>query len=514
MTRQTSQRVRAFLWLGYAAIIILGVFERIPLIDPPSLWYDDEWVGALVRWATFSDLFVYQASAPMGFVAALKGFTSIESDPEWGLQILPMLCGLILPLLIGWVVSRETQRPTLGLFAACLFAMNPIAIGYSMRIKQFSWDALIVTVVLVVGLPMLRQINAVSLKRALLLSLTSLLSYTSIFVSAPMIHLSLVRSLGSSSDLRNAWWRLTRPVLIFDGIFLLYYVFRLREQSRSDVTAFWEIRGALPNGSLNSLAGYFLLNDHFGLTVAVGRALPFLPTLLGATLAAIALLVLWAHRPTRWTAAFFTGVYGLAICAALLGVYPFGGVRTDIFSYPITVTMIALAFGTILVALPTRLRDQASVILAASGLALLFFAAYSPQWAPVPYPQRSDSELVELLEETRDPDDLVLISQTAHHAIGYYSKLPMVYAQPRHGGFRMQPLDPQIILMEWTELYLDPEEIEPFDRIWYFDIALTPTSYEMSQKRIQWLHEAGFELLESIDRPKGSLQLLTRSEGG
>ena len=80
MTEQTDQRVRVFLWLGYAAIIILGVFERIPLIDPPSLWYDDEWVGALVRWTTFSDLFVYQASAPMGFVAALKGFTSIESD--------------------------------------------------------------------------------------------------------------------------------------------------------------------------------------------------------------------------------------------------------------------------------------------------------------------------------------------------------------------------------------------------------------------------------------------------
>ena len=75
MNPEVARAARIRLFLGYALILAAGILIRIPLLDPPSLWYDDEWVAALARFTGPREWLEYRASVPMGFVAGLQGIS-------------------------------------------------------------------------------------------------------------------------------------------------------------------------------------------------------------------------------------------------------------------------------------------------------------------------------------------------------------------------------------------------------------------------------------------------------
>ena len=510
MNQGPSRVARLSLFLGYALILSGGILMRIPLLDPPSLWYDDEWVAALVRFAGLREWLEYRASVPMGFVASLKGISYLDADPERGLQLLPMLCGLVAPLLLGWLVQRETRLPPLGLVAAALLAMSPVAVGYSMRVKQFSWDALIVVAVLIVGLSALQKAAAPSWRQILPTAIATLLSYVSILVAAPIMHVSLLRNFVRERPTLGLALQRALPTLALDLLWFGYYWFRLRGQSRGDVNFFWRLRGVLPEWSADGLMGYFFSNGPYGFTKAIGNALPFIDPTMGTLLVGISLLGLWVNLSSRWLGVFFSSFYALALFGALFGLYPFGGIRTDIFSYPVTVCLVSLALGIGLNRFVAHQREAIASLLAGLSLAMFMIQVVRPRPAPTPYPARSDAELVSLLETSRASDEYVLVSRAAHFAVGYYGNLPMRYVGLPQDGFRIEVLDPRWIQLQWNQSEFDFPEMDSLNRLWYLDIDLNRSAGETNQNLLDWLSLQGFATTALTENTNGALRRLDR----
>jgi len=510
MNQANARVARLGLFLGYALILAGGILMRIPLLDPPSLWYDDEWVAALVRFAGLREWLEYRASVPMGFVASLKGISYLDADPERGLQLLPMLCGLVAPLLLGWLVQRETRLPPLGLVSGALLAMSPVAVGYSMRVKQFSWDALIVVVVLIVGLSVLQKAAAPSWRQILPTAIATLLSYVSILVAAPIMHVSLLRNFVRERPTLGLALHKALPTLALDLLWIGYYWFRLRAQSRGDVNFFWRLRGVLPEWSGEGILGYFFSSGPYGFTKAIGNAIPFIDPTMGTILVGISLLGLWVNRSSRWLGVFFSTFYALALVGALFGVYPFGGIRTDIFSYPVTVCLVSLALGLGLNQFATHRRVVIASALAGLSLVIFLIQVVRPRPTPTPYPARSDAELVKLLETSRTSDEFVLVSRPAHFAVGYYGSLPMRYVGLPKDGFRIEVIDPRWIQLNWNQSEFDVPEAESLNRLWYLDIELNQWASESNQRLLDWLALQGFTTTEITEKTNGSLRRLDR----
>ncbi|MCH2186594.1 hypothetical protein MK280_12055, partial [Myxococcota bacterium] len=434
----------------------------------------------------------------------------LDTDPERGLQLLPMLCGLLAPLLLGWLIQRETKLPPLGLVAAAILAMSPVAVGYSMRVKQFSWDALVVVVVLIFGLSALQKAAAPSWRQILPTAIATLLSYASILVAAPILHISLLRSWVQGRPTLSLALHRALPTLTLDLIWLGYYWFRLRAQSRGDVNFFWRLQGVLPEWTADGLIGYFLSTGQYGFTKAMGNALPFVEPAPGTLLVAISLLVLWIDRSSRWLGAFFSSFYALALSAALFRVYPFGGIRTDIFSYPVTVCLVSLALGIGLNRFAAHRRAGIASMLAGLSLAMFVLQVVRPRPAPTPYPARSDAELVTLLETSRASNEFVLVSRPAHFAVGYYGNLPMRYVGLPRDGFRIKVMDPRWIQLEWNQSELDVPELKSINRMWYLDIDLNGWAGDTNQRLLDWLSLQGFTTTSITEKTNGSLRRLDR----
>ena len=125
------------------ALVVVGValralWARLPGWNPESLWNDDLVWGAIVRGQDLQTVVTVPAHAPPGFLAALWGLLSLFRDPEWSLQLLPFVCGIVAIPVMACLVRRLTGDNALAILAACLTALNPLLAHYTVFVKQYS----------------------------------------------------------------------------------------------------------------------------------------------------------------------------------------------------------------------------------------------------------------------------------------------------------------------------------------------------------------------------------------
>ena len=490
---------------GYGFVLALGLWQRWELLDPPSLWYDDQWVATLVRFAGVSELFGYRASVPLGFVVFQKIAPQWIADTEVALQLLPMLCGLAMPVVLGGLVSRSTGHPALGLLAAAIAMTNPIAAGYSMRVKQFSFDALVVVAILAIGLPLLRGKARLPATPVVVAAALGWLTYVSALVSVPLLHVAGLR----------AWIHepASRPrVLVnlagLDLSFALLYWLRVRHQSRTQTVEFWMERGGLPeNESFGALLDYYVLDGIF--LRGIAGALPALPKIVAVAIAGMALLWLVREGKTRFIALFFLLFYAQLAVMAGLRMYPFGGDRTDIFSYPATILLVMLAAGLAMNKLRTSHPRRLVVIghgIAVAGVALPVAGLAFERFEPVPQVITDDAEMLRILEAERRDGDVVMISYQSRYTIATYGTWPMTYVQPEEGKFWVS------VDMPHTHVMLDrgvfeQEWVDDATRVLYLHVNLTAKSTPDRDQVEARMKELGFARLDRIERRRGSLSI-------
>jgi len=424
-----EMRHRGSLWFPLSLVFLvgLGLLWRLAAWNPPSLWLDDQWVGVVVTRMSMEQFIELRPPLPLGLAVLFAWMRGLFRDPEWSLQLLPMIASIAQVPLMALLVARATGRRSAGFLAGALLLINPLLGTYGVRPKPYAFDGLFTVLLLLAGLPLLKEANPRRLALFALAGLVSLLfSFTSIFVSALCVNLALAADLLRQRRERPPW-RAGLIVLVFDASVWLVYVLLLREHGNQALRAYWA-GGFLPLGSLEGLLAFLKIAGWGALSGAFPGPLCFLTVLVIPGLAGL----LW--RASSRTVGIFFGLFYLQLLAtSALGIYPLQGGRASMFTYPITLFLACAG----LVVLTSFRR-----VTALSAIATCLLAAAALYWLGEPsrYPPGRDAELVRALQEEVRPGDGVLVWPLASEAIGYYSDWPITLQRqvdPRGFGIEL-----------------------------------------------------------------------------
>jgi hypothetical protein len=189
-----------FFLIGTVIFVLLSFYLRKTGLNPQSLWLDDAWVALAGKVSNFEQLRTIIGSSPIGFALLIKVLHSVIHDPEISVQILPFFSGLILIPFLGIVLKKVTGNVYLALSGSFIISISPPIALYSIRVKQFTFDALMVTFFLLISVCILGQKKSVKEdKKFIFLCLSSLLlgvfSYTSLFFSGILIGVLFLKDL-------------------------------------------------------------------------------------------------------------------------------------------------------------------------------------------------------------------------------------------------------------------------------------------------------------------------------
>jgi hypothetical protein len=465
---KTQDRLERFFWPLVFGFTVLAALARVPALDPPALWYDDLWVALSGKAEHLSDLFSYTRSTPIGFTFLTAAMVRLVPDPELSAQLLPFLFSLAVAPLGAWLVRRLGGGCAAALAAAVLLLASPVLAQYGVRVKQFSADAFCSLALAALALPCLEHPGRFRpFARLLLCScLLSLLSYTSFFVSFPLVFCVLAAQ-AKVLPFRPASLRPFAAALLgWAAFFPMYYFLLLRHQRRGDLVASWEGKEAFlpwkhPEGIPAYLRENVLGNAVYGafdLTTPLPAPLGIAGALAG--LAAAGLAFLWIQSRWRPLAAALALLFIQALVLSALRLYPLGHGRVDLYLHVWIVLLAVLGLGWAWDRFARLSRFWALPV-----LALLFLWRMPGFGEPrVAYhPQTQVLGWLRQMEQLRDGKTVVLLNWQASFPAAYYTDWK-VRMRPKKTaqGMLMRSEDPRLIIPIPPKDYLaNPSSLDP-----------------------------------------------------
>jgi len=400
--------------LAYIALILAAVWARGGGLNPATLWYDDVWVAVLTKVSSPVDLLGIPAPGPIGFLSLLWVARRLIADPEVSLQLIPFICGLASIPLVGMAVRRVTGSRAMATMAAAIMALNPLVAHYSIFIKHFTIDAVATAclVLLAAGVLVKPTLSKLAWSAAAAF-LTFTMSFTSVVAGGLLVNLGAL-----SAARKGRWgWRAMWPVAAVAGGFnaavLGVYALYLRHIRNPELISFWE-SSYMPTDSLSNALVF--LRDSLP-TVAKGA----MPELLWPTWPLVFVGFAWlAWKPRRrWLAMYFGLFYLTWIAMSALHIYPLGGERTDIFSFPTTIVLFCA--GIYALTAWHRSTQLAAVVAACVMVALGLLYAPGATYFDV----EGDSDIVRELQARALDTDAILLYPSAGFIVGYYGSWPV-----------------------------------------------------------------------------------------
>jgi len=425
---------------GMASLSLGSLLLRLSAFSPPSLWLDDEWVALLVRHATLPLLFLGKLPASPGFILALRSATALLGEGEWQLQLVPFLAGLLAILLLGVLALRLTGSHALGFAAAAILAANPLLATYSVRVKQFTLDALVTLVLLslaaaCLSTPALSRFACLAAGAVLLLPV----SFISLFLA-----LLLVNAIGLSMTLEGARAEVAprrRLLVVWVGFNLAALAlcwFLMLGRGNPSLYHHWR-NFYLPTESAAGAASFMV---HLGSRLFTNA----FPEHFGwlAVLVPVGLFRL-LRRPTwRPLGVALLGLYLVVIVASGLRLYPIGGGRTDLYIAPVSILLVAVAART-----EGRLGRFLTPAVAVASLGICFV---SLRGIRPDYPDTGSWETMETVNKLVRDEDALVIYPWSNYAVGYYGRWPvhLVEVPDSTNGFYAEPDRPGTLVLRET----------------------------------------------------------------
>ena len=411
------------------ALVVVGValralWARLPGWNPESLWNDDLAWGAIVRGQDLQTVVTVPAHAPPVFLAALWGLLSLFRDPEWSLQLLPFVCGIVAIPVMACLVRRLTGDNALAILAACLTALNPLLAHYTVFVKQYSLGFLS-TALLLLGATVLFGGSRARPNRIWGVSLVGglgiFVSFTSVFASAPVVILGAARHLWFRETDRRQLRSILAAVGTYLALVLAAYVSlqnRANDLVRSDFGAgFIELNTARSAWTFLSQQGRRLIETSLPSWVETDI---WQPETMSWALPIVGLGLAWllARRRTRMFGLVIVGFYAAFLLASALRIYPLGIDRTNIFAFPAAICLFAAGVHAL-----TELIPRAAAVRMAVALGVAALALYQPVRAA--YWDVNDDLLIEWLSIMSNPSDGLILSPNGTYLAAYYGGWPV-----------------------------------------------------------------------------------------
>jgi len=322
-----------FFWIAISFYVLAAYVMRQSGLNPNSLWLDDQWVATLIKNESWIDILSIHAPVPVGFLIIIKFFHSIINDPELSLQIFPFLCGLIQIPIIAILGKQLTKKHSIGLLMAFLLVCSPEISTYSLRVKSYTLDSLITICLILAQVSWLKNNNFIHYRRFCIISTVAIFfSFTSVLVSFILINISVVLDYAKVKKTKYIFtYTIGYNILIF-----LSYYFLIRHQSNPITKEYWAT-AFLNLKEFKPFVAFITNNFSSIFTNSIHPDLHYILALFP-----IGLICLILNKYTRNIGIFVIAYYFVFLALSGLQIYPMGGVRTDIFSYPVVIIMVGL----------------------------------------------------------------------------------------------------------------------------------------------------------------------------
>lgn len=466
-----------------AVALLLGAALRLmQYAVNRSIWLDE---GLLISnfldrsWAGLLEPFHRGQTAPLGFLALVKGAAAVLGRGELVLRLPSLLAGLATLVVLPRVARRFTTRGAMP-WAVAVVALSPFLVYYSSEVKQYAFDALLSLLVLWQAHDLARRPRDGRLAATFLLT-----GAAGVWFSQPVVFM-----------------------LAGTGIVLAVRALRRRDRAALAVLA------GLAAGWLLSFAGAYLVSRHqledpaymqsfwhagfFPLAPRGAREWAWLPRMLArafrepmgimgkddswvstlATAGAIAAFVAgcaWMARHRRLRLALLLAPAGAALAASAARAYPFGneylsGGRVLVFLIP----SLAFVMAQGIAALPRLLPGGAgrAAMAAAAALALLPGGAYAAR--SVPHLRAEVKTLLEWVNEERRPGDVMYVYYNGQAVFEYYA--------PRYGWNRANTVAGACARFHPQGYIDDLARLRGRPRVWFLFVEGTPVQ-DFDEKR-------------------------------
>ena len=341
-------------------VVALALVLRLYSLGTPSLWLDEAVYAnnAFNPFERFLALTRGNNSTPILLPLLYWMLGDLVRDP-----LVARLPPVIFGALAVWIILRLPQvglSKTVAFFSALWLALSPIQIQYSQEVREYSLSVL-VTCLLVYAL--LRSLAASPEKRSdapliVMLILAPLSSYGDVFV-AGLCAVSFLVHEASQSRLRPG-----RAVQVCGGFIasvLCTYLITARYQLGVKDAEYLKI-GFPPGGFLPDVAWLWGATVRHFASMSGGRS-GVLVLVLVLTFAAWAAWSRRFERAETKVAALLSALLVVSWVLAFLGLYPFGGIRQQLFATPLIAITCCAALDQL--AALTRLRSTVVFALAA-----------------------------------------------------------------------------------------------------------------------------------------------------
>lgn len=500
----TEQRRLAIDAAVVVALTVAAFLVRRSGLGPSSLWLDDAWVALVHRVSSFPDVWRMGLTSP-GFTVALKMWLDGVGLSSGAAQAIPLVAGSLTPGAVYAVGRRIGLRRVTALTAGLLLAVAPAHATYSVRVKQYAVDGLLVVGLLWLGIRASERTTPAPRWRTLGLgaALATVVSTTVIPAAATITVGALIPHLGDrlrGADRDVASTLRTPPVGWVAG----YLAFAV-------LWGGWMVGGRLSERLHEYWEGFYVE----GWSDLPRVATAFVEGLTGQDhgLLVLVLTVLWlggGASAARWAprdAALLWGPVVAALLLAGLGMVPLGTGRTELYLYPPVALALAWTVDRAGRSLPRRSHRDAAAV----GVLAALVAVVMPV-VEVTYPQQDLRPLVEHVEARLGPTDQVLVSPGGAYALALYG--PWTTGVRRNQtalGFAPRFTERVTVIRfsgDTSPIARKYGDLPEGTRVWLLSSHVVEERLERAREALGAL---GFELVDEASRPGAGLELWVRA---
>jgi hypothetical protein len=413
-THQFGTRMRALL---LPALVIVGLALRSHhYLRDRAVWQDEAGLLLTVTARGFGDLFLgrldYHQAAPPLYLSVLKMVSLILGDSSHALR-LPSFLASCAALVLFVPAARRWLTPPAVPWAVLLFAGSEQLLWHASEAKAYSVDVLAAVVVLAVPCLQKGCFRFSLLAYALLAPLLLLSSYPACFLCAGLL-LAYLPAVHRRKQGRT--WLAYGALAAMTGAALLWLMLGpVRCQHDAEIHSCWV--ACMPNwGKPWTVPGWFLLSPF--------EVCRYCCKPLGQMLAFLAVpgaLSLW-RRGERTAVLLMTMPIALALAAACVHRYPFGGARVMVYAAPAVLLLGAAGVPSVLAWLTGRSRLACAALV---GLLLLPLVS-SLERVIHPWREADVPTAAAYVRARRHPADFILGNDVAQQY--YFRRLgPLFY---------------------------------------------------------------------------------------
>ena len=423
--------------LYYAACVVLIVVAaglRSYKLSEHYLRYDEAAAANFSR-GSFSEIISntrWLNSSPILYPLVLYAVQKIEST-IFSVRVVPATTSVLTVAVMLFLLPRLGVARGAAFLAALLSTLSVEAIRHAQDAREYSIDALVALLMVAGLLRYLRDGRKALL--CVLLFLAPLVQYGLVLFGIAVIGAAIVAPCVSGQDRRSAylgrigdWLKRRLDLATPCGFFLaggaVSYLTTLRYQ--------WKEGGFASDTylSTNYFQGEFDARSILEFSIdGIWSLLTYLmPEVVAiAALPAFAILLVVAFLGKvqySAVAVLFSFCIAVSVVAAVLGIYPLGGIRQGIYLGPIVFLAVGVAFhsGADALALTTRQAWLGPLLIALSASAIVLAGVDAIRQENVYWPYDTSEEIFTVLQERTQEEDAYFYSRDALARIEFHQK--------------------------------------------------------------------------------------------